>query len=75
VCVRALARVVRYQFERGVRFGDWSATVLDGVAILIDDYGDETDRHVADVIDVQGSDTREWLRSTCPVVLGAPVAF
>nr|CEL19748.1 CBS domain containing protein [Kibdelosporangium sp. MJ126-NF4]CTQ96973.1 CBS domain containing protein [Kibdelosporangium sp. MJ126-NF4] len=46
----AIAQDVRHHLCRAFRRGDWSATVTDGVATLVDEYGDESDRHIADVI-------------------------
>lgn len=47
---KTIAQDVRHHLERGFRRGNWSATVADGVVTLIDEYGDETDRHIATVI-------------------------
>jgi CBS-domain-containing membrane protein len=47
---KTIAQDVRHHLERGFRRGDWSATVTDGVVTLVDEYGDETDRHIATVI-------------------------
>jgi CBS domain-containing protein len=47
---KIIAQDVRSHLERGFRRGDWQATVTDGVVTLVDEYGDETDRHIATVI-------------------------
>ncbi|MET0234287.1 MAG: CBS domain-containing protein [Kibdelosporangium sp.] len=47
---KTIAQDVRHRLEQGFRRGDWSATVSDGVVTLVDEYGDETDRHIATVI-------------------------
>jgi CBS domain-containing protein len=47
---RIIAQDVRRHLERGFRRGNWSASVADGVVTLVDEYGDETDRHIATVI-------------------------
>jgi CBS-domain-containing membrane protein len=46
----AIATDVRHQLERCFRRGDWSATVENGVVTLVDEFGDEADRHIATVV-------------------------
>jgi CBS domain-containing protein len=46
----AIANEVRHHLERCFRRGDWSATVNNGVVTLVDEFGDEADRHIATVI-------------------------
>nr|WP_225953290.1 CBS domain-containing protein [Kibdelosporangium phytohabitans] len=45
----AITRDVRHHLCRAFRRGNWSATVVDGVVTLVDEYGDAADRHIADV--------------------------
>ncbi|MCE7002082.1 CBS domain-containing protein [Kibdelosporangium philippinense] len=45
-----IVRDVRRHLCRAFRRGDWSASVVDGVATLIDDYDNAADRHIAEVI-------------------------
>jgi CBS domain-containing protein len=47
---RIIAKDIRHHLMRAFRRGDWSATVVDGVVTLVDEYGDESDRHIAEVI-------------------------
>jgi CBS domain-containing protein len=46
----AIAKDVRHHLERCFRRGDWTATVEGGVVTLVDEVGDEADRHVATVV-------------------------
>ncbi len=46
----AIATDVRRHLDRCFRRGDWSASVDGGVVTLTDEYGDETDQHIATVV-------------------------
>ncbi|RSM85134.1 CBS domain-containing protein [Kibdelosporangium aridum] len=46
----AIVQDVRHHLRRAFRRGDWSASVVDGVVTLIDEYDNAADRHIAQVI-------------------------
>ena len=46
----AIVKDVRHHLERCFNRGDWAATVQDGVVTLIDEFGDEPERHIATVV-------------------------
>jgi len=45
-----IAKDVRHHLERCFQRGDWSATVRDGVVTLVDDFGDQSEQHIATVV-------------------------
>jgi CBS-domain-containing membrane protein len=45
-----IARDVRNQLEACFRRGDWAATVHAGMVVLVDKFGDESERHIATVV-------------------------
>ncbi|MET0134718.1 MAG: CBS domain-containing protein [Kibdelosporangium sp.] len=47
---QAITRDVRHHLARCFRRGDWSAAVEASVVTLVDEFGDESERHIATVI-------------------------
>ena len=45
-----IAKDVRHHLERCFRRGDWKATVHGGVVTLVDEFGDQSEQHIATVV-------------------------